>query len=40
MMQNISNSNIKLILEHYFKNNNVITLNNLYDFYKPTQGFL
>ena len=40
MNQNISNTNIKLILEYYFKNKNVITLNDLYDFYQPTQGFL
>jgi hypothetical protein len=40
MNQNISNTNIKLILEHYLKNKNVITLDNLYDFYKPTTGFL
>jgi hypothetical protein len=39
-MENISNSNIKLILEFYFKNKNAITLNDLYDFYQPTQGFL
>ena len=39
-MENISNSNIKLILEHYFKNKNVITLNDLYEFYKPIHGFL
>ena len=39
-MDNISNSNIKLILEYYFKNKNVIMLNDLYDFYKPNQGFL
>jgi hypothetical protein len=39
-MEKISNSNIKLILEYYFKNKNVITLNNLYDFYQPNQGFL
>lgn len=40
MNQNISNTNIKLILEHYLKNKNVIMLNELYDFYQPTQGFL
>lgn len=39
-MENISNSNIKLILEYYFKNKNVITMKDLYDFYKPNQGFL
>lgn len=40
MDHNISNSNIKTILEFYFKNKNVITLNELYDFYQPTKGFL
>ena len=40
MDHNISNSNIKSILEFYFKNKNVITLNELYEFYLPTQGFL
>lgn len=40
MNQNISNTNIKLILEHYFKNKNIITLKDLYEFYQPTQGFL
>jgi hypothetical protein len=39
-MDKISNSNIKLILEYFFKNKNVITLMDLYDFYKPNQGFL
>jgi hypothetical protein len=40
MNHNISNTNIKLILEHYFKNKNVITLKDLYDVYQPTTGFL
>ena len=39
-MEKISNSNIKLILEYYFKNKNVITPMELYHFYKPNQGFL
>lgn len=39
-MDKISNSNIKLILEYYFKNINGLTMKDLYDFYKPNQGFL
>lgn len=40
MNLNISDSNIKLILEHYFKNKNSIQINELYEFYQPTEGFL
>lgn len=39
-MENISNSNIKLILEFYLKNKNSYTLNDIYHFYKPIQGYL
>lgn len=40
MNHNISNSNIKLILEFYFKNKNTINIRDLYEYYQPTQGFL
>jgi hypothetical protein len=39
-MDNISNSNIKSILEFYLKNNNNFTLDYIYDFYQPVQGYL
>jgi hypothetical protein len=39
-MDNISNSNIRSILEYYFKNNNLDLVNNIYDFYQPNQGYL
>lgn len=39
-MDNISNSNIKLILEFYLKNKNGFTLNDIYNFYQPTKGYL
>lgn len=40
MNSNISNSNIKLILEHFLKNKNVIPINELYEFYQPIPGFI